>query len=358
MDAIDGTGRAGVAVIAGVSGIVGRAAATRLIEAGWRVVGVSRRQPQPAIPGLEHLAVDLADRAAVRAALAERAAGATHLVYAGRAPDPDAAVEAVRNTAMLVHLVEGLEVAGAPLAHVLLVHGSKWYGSHLGPYRTPAEEDDPRVPGPSFYYDQQDWAARRARRAGWRWTALRPHILAGFSLGYPHNAMGVLAAYAALARERGGPLTFPGTPEAFDSVSQLTDLRLLVDAMLWAMTSPSAAGEAFNVIDADYYRWRDLWPRVAAFFGMADGGVATETLAETHRDAGVAWRRMAARHGLAEPEVGRVATWAYGDFMFRIGWDDMTSTVKIRRAGFDRVYGSWESVRDSLAEYRARRVIP
>ncbi len=44
--------------------------------------------------------------------------------------------------------------------------------------------------------------------------------------------------------------------------------------------------------------------------------------------------------------------------MFRIGWDDMTSTVKIRRAGFDRVYGSWESVRDSLEAYRARRVIP
>ncbi len=220
----------GVALIAGVSGIVGRAAADRLLADGWRVLGVSRRPPVPTIPGLEHLPVDLADRDAVRAAMAARAADASHLIYAGRAPDPDPAVEAARNTAMLVHLVEGLEAAGAPLAHVLLVHGSKWYGSNLGPYRTPAEEDDPRVPGPSFYYDQQDWVADRARRAAWNWTALRPHILAGFSLGYPHNAMGVLAAYAALARQRGDALTFPGTPDAFHSLSQFTDLRLLVDA--------------------------------------------------------------------------------------------------------------------------------
>ena len=170
--------------------------------------------------------------------------------------------------------------------------------------------------------------------------------------------MGVLAAYAALARQRGGALTFPGTPDAFHSLSQFTDLRLLVDAMLWAMTSPAAADDAFNVVNADYFRWCDLWPRVAEWFGMAAGEVATRSLADTHRDADDDWRRLVMDHGLVEADVGRVATWGYGDFMFRIGWDDMTSTVKIRRAGFDRVYGSWESVRDSLEEYRARRVIP
>lgn len=346
------------AVVAGVSGIVGRAIAGRLLAEGWRVVGVSRRPPAPAIPGLEHLALDLGDGAACRAALAATAAGASHAIYAGRAPDPDPAVEAARNTAMLVHLVEGLEAAGAPLAHVLLVHGSKWYGSHLGPYRTPAAEDDARAAVPNFYFDQQDWVERRAGSANWRWTALRPHILAGFSLGYPHNAVGVLAAYAALAREQGRALTFPGTPEAFDSLSQLTDLRLLVDAMVWAMTAPAAAGEAFNVVNADCFRWRDLWPPLADWFGMAAGGVATERLAETHRGAAAAWRAMAAARALAEPDVERVATWSYGDFMFRIGWDDLTSTVKIRKAGFGNPVGSWESIRDALQDYRDRRVIP
>lgn len=348
----------GTAVVAGGSGIVGRAIAGRLLADGWRVIGVSRRPPAPAIPGLEHLPLDLGDRDACRTALAARAAGATHVIYAGRAPDPDPAVEAARNTAMLVNLVEALEVAGAPLAHVLLVHGSKWYGSNLGPYRTPAAEDDPRAPVPSFYFGQQDWVGSRAGSAGWRWTALRPHILAGFSLGYPHNAIGVLAAYATLARERGRMLTFPGTPAAFDALTQLTDLRLLVDAMVWAMTAQAAAGEAFNVVNADCFRWRDVWPLLADWFGLAAGGVATETLADSHRDAGPAWRAIAAAHALAEPDLGRIATWSYGDFMLRIGWDDLTATVKIRKAGFGNAVGSWESIRDALREYRDRRVIP
>ncbi len=344
------------AVVAGVSGIVGRAIAGRLIGDGWRVLGLSRRAPAPVIPGLEHVAVDLGDRDACRDALA--GTGASHAIYAGRAPDPDPAVEAARNTAMLVNMVEGLEAGGAPLVHVLLVHGTKWYGSQLGPYRTPAEEDDPRAPGDNFYFDQQDWASERAARAGWTWTALRPHILAGFSLGYPHNAAGVLAAYGTLARARGRPLTFPGSPEGFDSLSQITDVRLLVDAMLWAMTAPAASCQAFNVINADYFRWRDLWPRLAGFFGVEAGGVATETLADTHADSGVTWAELVVRHGLSEPDLNRIASWSYGDFMLRVGWDDMSSTLKIRRAGFAGVRGTWESLSDALTEYRVRRVIP
>jgi nucleoside-diphosphate-sugar epimerase len=305
----------------------------------------------------EHVALDLTDGAACRAA-AGRVRGVTHVFWCGRAPRPTIAEEARVNADMLFNLMAGVEAGTDALRHVCLVHGTKWYGSQLGPYRTPAAEDDPRIPTPNFYYDQQDWTAERGARSGWRWTALRPHILAGFSLGYPHNAVGVIAAYATLARAAGRSLTFPGTEAAFDSVSQITDLRLLVEAMLWAMTDPAAADDSFNVVDADYYRWRDLGPRIADFFGMRPGGVATETLAETHREASATWRAIATRHGLSEPDLGRIASWGYGDFMFRIGWDDMSSTVKIRRAGFDPVYDSWQSFRDALIAYRARRVIP
>lgn len=347
-----------VAVVAGASGIVGRAIAGRLLGDGWRVVGLSRHAPAPIIPGLIHVPVDLGDREACRLALAAVAGDASHAIYAGRAPDPDPAAEAVRNTAMLVNLVEGLEAAGAPLAHVLLVHGTKWYGSQSGAYKTPAEESDPRAPGANFYFDQQDWVSERALRAGWAWTALRPHILSGFSLGYPHNAVGVLAAYGALAKAQRRPLTFPGTSEAFHSVSQITDVHLLVDAMSWAMTTPAASGEAFNVINADYFRWGDMWPRLAAFFGVEAGGVRTETLAETMAGIDGLWSDLVARHGLSEPELGRIVSWPYGDFMLRIGWDDMSSTLKIRRAGFQGVCGSWESIAAALSEYRERRIIP
>lgn len=347
-----------VALIAGVSGIVGRGIATRLLGEGWRVIGLSRSAPDPAIDGLEHIGADLTDAAALRAALAGAGGAVTHVFYAGRAPDPDPAVEARRNAAMLVNTVDAVQAAGAQLSHVHAVHGTKWYGSHVGPFKTPAEEDDPRCPVPNFYFDQQDWLAAEAPRRGFTWSTTRPHLLIGFSLGYPHNILSVVAVHAVLCREQGRPLTFPGSQGHFDRVSQVTDIDLLVDAMRWCATAPAAANQAFNVINADYFRWKDVWPEIAAFFGLEAGGVQTESLTDAFAAAAEPWRAMAARDGLSEPDLARIANGPYGDATFAATWDDMSSTVKIRRAGFDAVYASRESLLGALAAYRRHRVIP
>lgn len=348
----------GVALIAGVSGIVGRGIATRLLGEGWRVIGLSRTPPKPAIDGLEHVSADLTDARDLRDALGPAGADVTHVFYAGRAPDPDPAVEAARNTAMLVNTVEAVTAKGASLAHVHAVHGTKWYGSHVGLFKTPAEEDDPRCPVPNFYFDQQDWLEAEAPRRGFTWSTTRPHLLIGFSLGYPHNILSVVAVHAVLCREQGRKLTFPGTQGHFDRVSQVTDIELLVDAMRWCATAPAAANQAFNVINADYFRWKDVWPEIAAFFGLEAGGVVTESLTESFAAAADTWRAMAARDGLSESDIGRIANGPYGDATFAATWDDMSSTVKIRRAGFDAVYASRESLLGALAAYRRHRVIP
>ncbi|MEQ8585993.1 MAG: SDR family oxidoreductase [Thalassobaculaceae bacterium] len=350
------TGR--VALIAGVSGIVGRGIATRLLGEGWRVIGLSRSAPNPPIVGLEHVGADLTDAAALRAALAGAGGAVTHVFYAGRAPDPDPAAEARRNTAMLVNTVEAVQAAGGSLTHVHAVHGTKWYGSHVGPFKTPAEEDDPRCPVPNFYFDQQDWLAAEAPRRGFTWSTTRPHLLIGFSLGYPHNILSVVAVHAVLCREQGRPLTFPGSQGHFDRVSQVTDIDLLVDAMRWCATAPAAANQAFNVINADYFRWKDVWPEIAAFFGLEAAGVETESLTDAFSAAAEPWRAMAAREGLSEPDIARIANGPYGDATFSATWDDMSSTVKIRRAGFDAVYASRESLLGALSAYRRHRVIP
>lgn len=356
------SGTGDVTVVAGVSGIVGRAVATRLLAEGGTVIGLSRTPPSPAIPGLRHVAVDLADREACAAALAANAANATAVVFAGRAPNPDPAVEADRNLAMLRHVVEGVEAAGAPLAHVHLVHGCKWYGSHLGAYPTPAEEDDARADVRNFYYDQQDYAvARTGAGAKWSWSALRPHVLTGFSLGYPHNLVGVLAAMGTIRRERGQKLSFPGTENCFFSLTQVTDLGLLVDAILWCMATPAARNEAFNVICADYFRFCDVWHDIADFFEIEPAEVKTQPLGEAMLGADGLWLDLAKREGLIEPDLRRIANWGYGDTNFRIWWDDMASNAKIRRAGFetpDRVITSRSAILGALQAYRDARVIP
>ncbi len=347
-----------VALIAGVSGIAGRGIARHLLSLGWTVTGLSRQAPLPSIDGLRHLPVDLRDAEAVTRALAEAGRGVSHLFYCGRAPDPDPQVEADRNLGMLANVVTALQAAGAPLGHVHLVHGGKWYGSHLGPYRTPAEEDDPRPSVANFYYDQQDWIAERAARSGFTWTATRPHVLTGFSLGYPHNIASVLAVHGTLCRLASRPMTFPGHPGCFESVSQLTDVRLLVQAVHWCATTPAAANDAFNVINSDYFRWRDVWPDIAAVFDLEAGPVETASLVHRFATADGTWRRLAAQKGLLEPDIARVASGAYGDTTLSVWWDDMCSNAKIRRLGFDPVFTSRESLLNALVRYRENRVVP
>ena len=53
--------------------------------------------------------------------------------------------------------MEGVEAANPQLAHVHLVHGTKWYGCQMGPFPTPSREDDPRQLQPTFYYTQHDY---------------------------------------------------------------------------------------------------------------------------------------------------------------------------------------------------------
>jgi hypothetical protein len=50
------------------------------------------------------------------------------------------------NVALLTNLMDAVEPAAEALQHVNLMHGTKWYGNHLGPFKTPAKETDPYAP--------------------------------------------------------------------------------------------------------------------------------------------------------------------------------------------------------------------
>ncbi|MFD0852074.1 NAD-dependent dehydratase, partial [Actinomadura adrarensis] len=175
------------------------------------------------------------------------------------------------NVAMLDHALEGLRAAGARLARVVMIGGGKSYGEHLGPYKTPAKESDPRHLGPIFYNDQEDLLRERGRRDGrdgFSWTVLRPDIVIGPSLGSPMNLLTSIAVYAALCGQDGVPLRFPGTREAYTALHQITDADLLAEATAWALTGGTAAEAIFNITNGDLFRWEHLWPRVAGLFDM------------------------------------------------------------------------------------------
>ena len=165
------------ALIAGVSGVVGRGLAKYIVAQGdWDVIGMARRAPSPQLefPVIE---LDLTDAAACRAQ-AHALSRVTHVFYCVRAAHTASAKEPIDvNLGMLRNLIDVLEPAAPALAHVHLVQGSKYYGSDLGPYKTPARESDPRITDPNGYYAQEDFIIERSRNTAWRWSACRPHAI-------------------------------------------------------------------------------------------------------------------------------------------------------------------------------------
>lgn len=345
------------ALVAGALGIVGSNLADHLVAQGaWDVLGISRSPPRQT-PRWPLVAVDLTDTAACRELIASEP-GITHLFYAARSPDPDAAVEAERNLRMLVNLMEPLSRSAPGFEHVCLVHGTKWYGSHLGPFLTPAKEDHPRHLGPNFYFDQADYVAARQPGSRWTWSAVRPAVVCGYSLGYPHNIAAVLGVYAAISRELGLPLRFPGSQACFDAVSQVTDVGLLARSMAWAATEPGCANQGFNIVNGDQFRWRHLWERLARHFGMENGGVQTVSLARQMAGMEPVWRAIVKRHGLRPLALSEIVNWNYADMTFRQDWDHISSTLKARRFGFHDFVDTEEMFLTQIGRFRAERVIP
>lgn len=344
------------ALVVGALGIVGSSLIDHLDRLpGWTVTGISRTPPKEV--RWRHLPLDLTDAEACRKA-GPAVADVTHVYYCARFGSQDPDEEFRVNTSMLANIVVALKDAAPGLAHICLVHGTKWYGSHLGPYRTPARETDPRHAGPNFYYSQLDALVEMQRGCSWRWSTVRPHIVCSPSVGYPFNLVTLLGVYGSICAARGLPLDFPGTETCFRSLSQATDAALLARAMVWASTTPACADESFNIINGDYFRWSGLWPRLAAFFGVPMGSVRTMPLSRAMADSEPVWTDLAARHGLERRPISQIANWGFGDFLFRADWDDVSSTVKSRRYGFHDAVDTEASILEALASLREARIIP
>jgi nucleoside-diphosphate-sugar epimerase len=347
-----------VALVAGAGG----AASKRLIDAlraqaDWSVIALAR-SPRPCGDRLTPVSVDLLDREACARALAGHR-GITHVFYTARAKHGESGVESVEdNVAMLRNVLDAVEPVAPGLEHVHLVQGTKYYGMHLGPFRTPAREDDPRHPPPNFYYDQQDFLAERQRGQSWTWSASRPTFIYDFAPERARNAVGVIGAYAAIVRELGGPLDFPGSAAAFDALRDMTDATWLARAMTFIATTPACGNHAFNVVNGDFFRWRTLWPKIARHFDMAVGGVRPMKLSEWIKDKQPVWDRIVRRYGLLESRVDEIADWDFADFHWAHGYDVCSSAEKLRRAGFAVALDSEQAFIGYLARYREAKILP
>lgn len=346
------------ALVVGGSGLLGGNLIRRLADTPhWRVKSLSRRSLDTGVP-VHHVAADLLDRAQLHAR-AEELSDVTHVFFCSRAVAQGYAISVDANTVMLENLLDVLVPVAPELQHVQLVHGLKWYGSHVGPIKLPAKETDPPHTDSSFYQNQQDILARRQAGQGWTWSIVRPHFICAVTTDSPSNLVAVLGTFAAILRELGQEFWFPGSEQAFDAITNVVDIGLLTKCMVWAATDPTCANNVFNVANGDCFRWRDVWPRIAGKFGMASGGVRPTDLVRFMADKSALWDSIVSKHRLRPTPFGMMADWSFAkNNVFGLTWDVFASTVKAHQFGFPDMIDSEEMFDRLFAQYRTLQILP
>ena len=169
-------------LVAGASGVVGRAAIRHFARCdGWDVIGVSRRIPEQ-VPGARLFNLDLADVEACADLMSRVGADVTHLVFAAQYEAPGLAdgwsdAQAIDlNRRMLTNLFEPLAAHATGLEHVSLMQGSKAYGMHdpslFEQIRVPLRELLPQLDPARFRQNNRSTVVNMACVA----SAVRDHL--------------------------------------------------------------------------------------------------------------------------------------------------------------------------------------
>jgi len=348
--------------IFGGYGVVGTGVVAHFLDRpDWKVTTIGR-SPAPTrlldgrIPP-DHLQADLLDGDAL-ATIATNLAGVTDIVFCAYVERETMAATNAPNLAMLQHALDVIRDAHAPLRRVVLIGGGKSYGEHLGPYKTPAKESDPRHLGPIFYNDQEDLLEARAKARGFDWTVLRPDGVFGPSIGSPMNMLMGIGVYASMCKEMGVPLRFPGSPAAWSALHQATDAGVLANAVEWSLTSDAATGEVFNVTNGDNFRWQHVWEEIAGVFRIEKATPQPMNLGAQMADKAGVWERMVEQYGLQPIPWQKLAAWPFVDAWFGMSYDMVQSTTKIRQAGFNGCIDTHHAIVAGLQKLRHHKILP
>lgn len=332
--------------MAGASGLVGQAVVSEYAaRQDCEVIAVSRRAPYR-LDGARFISADLRDAAACQA-LFSAMDDITHVVYTalfekpGLVPGWREHEQIQTNAAMLENLLGPLAGASAAtLQHVSLLQGTKAYGVHVEPFPVPAREQrSERHDLDNFYWLHEQYLKDRQAGQGWHYTIFRPQIIFGLSLGSAMNLIPAIGVYAAILREQGRPLVFPGGP---GNLLEAVDADLLARSIAWAGEAETARNRIFNVTNGDVFCWRNIWPALADMLGMEAGPAEPRRLGETMAADAATWDRIRAREGLVAPAMDAFVgeSFHYADFCFAWGAEGfsvepaLVSTIQLRQAGF------------------------
>ncbi|MCC8943111.1 NAD-dependent epimerase/dehydratase family protein [Bradyrhizobium sp. Arg68] len=355
-------------VVAGATGLVGSAALRHFgLDESIERIALSRRKPRD-LYGARHVPIDLTSAEDCRRVVAELR-GATHLVYAALYEAPNLvdgwrdARQIETNDLMLRNLMGALEPVAPELKHVALLQGTKAYGVHVRPLTVPAREGRSEMyEQPNFYWAQENFLRALQLGKAWHWSILRPVLIIGEAMGGAMDLIPPLGVYAAVLREQGRPLDYPGGAAR---VAQAVDVDLLARAIAWSGETATARNEAFNVTNGDVFTWENIWPAIADALEMKPGQHLPLSLAQEYPKWIAPWDELRKKHNLIAPGLEEFVglSFQYADYSMRHGQTEsgppsIVSTVKINQAGFTEMMDTEAMFRKWFKLAKASRLLP
>ncbi|KAI5081660.1 hypothetical protein GOP47_0001403 [Adiantum capillus-veneris] len=369
-----GNGRPKVALVVGITGIVGTSLANLLLKPDapggpWKMYGVARRaQPKWFVDRqIEYVQCDVLDGADVQTKIAPLK-DVTHLfwvVWVSRGSEENNCAD---NGKMFQNVLDALLPNAGKLQHVVLQTGGKHYvGTSSSTWKShgnepPFKEDMPRLPSPNFYYTLEDILFDTVKREGvsLTWSVHRPNVIFGFSPCSLMNILGSLAVYACICKHEGLPFLFPGNNLTWEQLGDVSDADLVAEQELWAALDSSAKNQAFNISNGDVFNYKRVWSLLAKQFDLAvpDYNGQPTSLREAMKDNGPVWDGIVQKHGLVPTKLDEIANWRYVDGVLNTSLLGISSMNKSKELGFLGFRNTEASVGHWIAKMRQERLIP
>lgn len=368
-----------VALIAGITGLVGTVLAEILVKAGWKVYGIARAPLQhqwfeeKIASKIQFIACDLTNRDQTLAKVS-LLSDVTHVFWVTWAAHfTDDSIEHYQeNRDMFCNALDALLPVAGGLKHICLQTGTKHYYAlgfpPPGLHELPLREDTPRLPNAyNFYYALEDVlleSAKKKTEGRLTWSVHRPGLIFGQSARSFFNAIGGLAVYATLCKFLAKPFVFPGSRACWEEpYMDASDAELVAEQEIWAATHARARNQAFNTVNGDSFAWKQLWPVLAAKFGlqlppvheMVDESVS---LAEIMSDKGPVWDEIVRVHFLCPTRMQDLADWWFLDAVLKIPFKSLASTEKCREHGFCSTRDTETSFGYWIDKMKDRRLVP
>jgi nucleoside-diphosphate-sugar epimerase len=362
-----------VALIAGVTGIVGNTLADQLAEEDapggpWKVYGLARR-PKPDWlnqSNLIYIQCNLLEREQTLAKLSPLH-DVTHIFYVTWV-NRDAEEESCEaNGGMLRNVIDALLPNAKQLQHIVLQTGGKHY---TGPFAyagkleipdAPFKEDSPRLPCPNFYHTQEDIVFDTVKqKQGLTYSVHRPTVIFGFTAGNLMNMVCTLAVYASICKYEGKPLIFPGNRVCWAQLFDASDASLIAEQEIWACLDPKAKNQAFNSSNGDVFIWKRLWYLLAEKYELQVQEYKGEptSLSEMMKGKEQVWDKIVQENGLQPLELHEVGHWWFADLLLNQPFENVSSMNKSREHGFLGWCDTEKSFLSAINKARANKVVP